>query len=162
MASLRVSVSSLLVTITTGMPWSMRADGAEQLEPPPAGHLLVEQHHAVGLALEQRERVVAVRGRLHGEALLLQKEDVGREALDLVVHPEDALGTGHGGKDSGMGAVRRTEPILSSRAKRGIFSAVIGYRVRRSLVACAPRDDSAVATAYRLTALPPYRLHSPA
>ena len=101
MASLRVSVSSLLVTITTGMPWSMAADGAEELEPPPARHLLVEQDHAVGLALEQDEGVVAVGGGLHGEALLLQEQDVGREALDLVVHPEDALGTGHGGKDSG-------------------------------------------------------------
>ena len=86
------------------------ADGLEELEPAPAGHLLVEQHHAVGLALEQDEGVVAVGGRLDGEALLLQKEDVGREALDLVVHPEDALGTGHGGKDSGIRggkAVRR-------------------------------------------------------
>ena len=35
-------------------------DGAEQLQPPPARHLLVEQHDAVGLALEQHQRVVAV------------------------------------------------------------------------------------------------------
>jgi hypothetical protein len=60
--------------------------------------MLVEQDHAVRLALEQRESVVAMGGGLHGEPLLLQKEDVGREALDLVVHPENALGTGHGRK----------------------------------------------------------------
>ena len=35
-------------------------DGAEQLQPPAARHLLVEQHDAVGLALEQDEGVVAV------------------------------------------------------------------------------------------------------
>ena len=89
-------------------------DGAEQLQPPPAGHLLVEQDHAVGLALEQDQRVVAVGGGLHGEALLLEKEDVGREALDLVVHPENALGTGHGGKIAGGGRRRRTEAARRS------------------------------------------------
>ena len=78
MASLRVSVSSLLVTITTGMPWSMRADGAEELEPAPARHLLVEQHHAVGLALEQGEGVVAVGGRLHGEVPAPPERGCGR------------------------------------------------------------------------------------
>ena len=71
-------------------------DGAEQLEAAAAGHLLVEQHHAVGLPLQQHERVVAVRGGLDGESLLLEEQDVRREALDLIVDPQDALGTGHG------------------------------------------------------------------
>jgi hypothetical protein len=60
--------------------------------------VLVEQDHAVRLPLKEGEGVVAVRGGLHGEPLLLQKEHVGREALDLVVHPENAFGTGHGRK----------------------------------------------------------------
>ena len=71
-------------------------DGPEQLEPAAAGHLLVEQDDAVRLALEQDQRVVAVGGRLHGEALLFEEEDVRREALDLIVDPENALGAGHG------------------------------------------------------------------
>ena len=41
-----------------------RADGLEQLQPPAARHLLVEQHDAVGLALQQHQRVVAVGGLL--------------------------------------------------------------------------------------------------
>ena len=73
------------------------ADGAKQLEPAAAGHLLIEQDHAVRLALQQDQGVVAVRGGLDGEALFLEEQDVGREAFDLVVHPEDALGAGHGG-----------------------------------------------------------------
>ncbi len=63
--------------------------------------MLVEQHDAIRLALEQRQGVVAVGGPLDRESLLLEEEDVRGEALDLVVHPEDALGTGHGGKVSG-------------------------------------------------------------
>ena len=51
-----------------------------------------------GLALQQHQRVVAVRRLVDREAVLLEEEDVGREALDLVVHPEDALGAGHGAK----------------------------------------------------------------
>jgi hypothetical protein len=35
---------------------------------------------------------------LDGKSLFLEKEDVGREALDLIVNPEDALGAGHGWK----------------------------------------------------------------
>jgi hypothetical protein len=79
------------------------ADGPEEIEPPAAGHVLVEQDHAVRLPLEQREGVVAVGGGLHGEPLLLQKEHVGGKALDFVVYPEDAFGTGHGIKAKSVG-----------------------------------------------------------
>ena len=72
-------------------------DGAEQLEPAAARHLLVEQHDAVRLALQQDQGVVAVGRGLHGEALLLQEQDVGREAFDLVVHPENASWPRHDG-----------------------------------------------------------------
>ena len=73
-------------------------DGAEQLEPATARHLLVQQHDAVGLPLEQRQGVVAVGAGLDGETLLFQKQDVRREALHLIVDPENGFGPGHGGK----------------------------------------------------------------
>ncbi len=79
-----------------------RPDGAEELQPAPARHLFVEQHDAVRLALEEHERVVPVGSRLHRKSLLLQKEDVRGEAFDLIVDPENALGTGHGGKIAGV------------------------------------------------------------
>ena len=71
------------------------ADFREQLEAAAAGHLLVEQHDAVGLAAQQRERVVAVGGLRHGKALLFEEQTMGREPLDLVVDPENVFGTGH-------------------------------------------------------------------
>ena len=83
--------------MTTGMRVVDRADGLEQLEAAAPGHLLVEQHDAVRLALQQGERIVAVRRLLDRKALLLEEEEVGREAFDLIVHPEDALGAGHRG-----------------------------------------------------------------
>src|SRR2546422_3833859 len=52
--------------------WHRRIDGpdlADQLEPAPAGHLLVEQHDAVGLASQQGEGVVAVGCGGHREPL---------------------------------------------------------------------------------------------
>ena len=52
------------------------ADGAEQLQPPPPRHLLVEQDHSIRLPLQQHQRVVAVGRRLHGETLLFQKQDM--------------------------------------------------------------------------------------
>ena len=73
-------------------------DGPEQLEPAAAGHLFVEQDHPIRLPLQQHQGVVAVGGGLHREALFLQEQDVGREALDLVVHPQDASGAGHDSK----------------------------------------------------------------
>jgi hypothetical protein len=39
-----------------------------------------------------------MRAGLHGEPLLLQKENMRGKALDFVVDPEDALWTGHGWK----------------------------------------------------------------
>ncbi len=76
-------------------------NGAEELEPATARHLLVEQHHAVGLALQQHQRVVTVGGGLDDESLLFQEEHVGCQAFHLVVDPKDALGTGHGKKIAG-------------------------------------------------------------
>jgi len=74
-----------------------RVDGADlrqQLQPALARHLLVEQHEAVRLAAQQRERIVAVRGLLDGEPLLLEELAVGGEPLHLVVDPQDGLGVG--------------------------------------------------------------------
>ena len=82
------------------------ADGLEEIQPAPAGHLLVEQHHAVGLALEQDQGVVAVGGGLDGKSLLFQEQDVGREALDLIIHPQNALGTGHARNLTGVSGER--------------------------------------------------------
>src|SRR5207253_1633444 len=64
-------------------------------EPRPPGHLLVEQHDAVGLAPQQRERVVAVRRRRDAEPLGFQKATVGGEPLHFVVHPQNRLGPRH-------------------------------------------------------------------
>ncbi len=71
------------------------ADLGQQLEPAAAGHLLVEQHDAVGLAPQHGERVVAVRRLRHRESLLLEKAAVRGEAIDFVVNPENALRTRH-------------------------------------------------------------------
>ena len=75
-----------------------RADLAQQLEAAPAGHLLVQQHDAVRLPPQQRQRVVAVRRRRHGKALLFEEAAVRGEPFDLVVHPENALRTLHRGE----------------------------------------------------------------
>jgi hypothetical protein len=72
------------------------ADLADQLEAPLPRKLLVQQDHAVRLAPQQRNGVVAVRRRLHLVPLLPEEQDVRLQRLDLVVHPEDGLGTGHG------------------------------------------------------------------
>ena len=71
------------------------SDGLEDFQAPPAGHLLVEQDDPVGLALEKDQGVVSMRRGLDGEALLLEEQDVRRETLDLIVHPENAFGSGH-------------------------------------------------------------------
>ena len=70
------------------------ADGLKQIEAPPPRHLLVQQHDAIGLPLQQDQRIVTVRAGLHGKALLLEKQDMRGEALDLIVDPEDALWDG--------------------------------------------------------------------
>ena len=83
-----------------------RIDGAnlrQELQPALAGHLFVEEHEAVRLAAQQGERIVAVRGLLDGEPLLLEELAVRGEALHLVVDPEDVLrarggGGGHRGE----------------------------------------------------------------
>jgi hypothetical protein len=62
-------------------------DGLKKVEPPPSRHLLVEQDDSVSLTLEQHQGVVAVGAGFHGETLLFQKENVRREALDLIVDP---------------------------------------------------------------------------
>src|SRR5437879_4098279 len=72
-----------------------RADLADQLEPAPPGHLLVEQHDAVGLTPQQREGVVAVRRRCNGEPLGFEKATVGGEPLHFVVHPQNGLRPRH-------------------------------------------------------------------
>ncbi len=75
-----------------------RAYGAEQLESPSARHLLVQQHHAVGLPLHQDQCVIAVGRGLDRKALGLEEEHLGRQALDLIVHPENSLRPWHGSK----------------------------------------------------------------
>ena len=70
-------------------------DRLEEIEAAPPRHLLVEQHHTVGLTLEQDQGVVPVRGGLDGETLLFQKQDVRGQTLHLIIHPQYALGSGH-------------------------------------------------------------------
>ena len=71
------------------------ADFTEQLEAAAARHLLVEEHHAVGLPAQEREGVVSVRRLLDGESLLFEEEAVPGEAFDFVIDPQNALGTRH-------------------------------------------------------------------
>ncbi|MGH7426890.1 MAG: hypothetical protein ACREJ4_00740, partial [Candidatus Methylomirabilaceae bacterium] len=52
-------------------------------------------YDGVRLASQQRQGVVAVRGLLDGESLFFEVATVGGEAVHLVIHPEDGLGTGH-------------------------------------------------------------------
>src|SRR5881409_2356567 len=87
-----------------------RADLADQLEAASAGHLLVQQDDAVGLAPQQRERVVAVGRGGHREPLVLQKAPVRGESLDFVIHPEDGLRPHHQSKlmATGEAGQRRT------------------------------------------------------
>jgi hypothetical protein len=63
------------------------SNGLKDLQPPPAGHLLVEQDDPVRLALEEDQGVVSMSCRFDGETLLFEKQDVRREALDLIIHP---------------------------------------------------------------------------
>ena len=72
-----------------------RADFRNQVETAAAGHLLVEQHDAVGLPPQHRDRVVAVRRLRHREPLLLEKTPVRGEAVHFIVNPENALRTRH-------------------------------------------------------------------
>jgi heptosyltransferase-2 len=69
--------------------------------------MLVQQHHAVGLALEQYEGVVSVGGLFDLKSMLLEKEDVRGQAFNLIIHPEDALGAWHGWKLAGKAGQRR-------------------------------------------------------
>ncbi len=74
------------------------ADFAEQLEPAFAGHLLVQEHHAVRLPAQEREGIVSVRRLLDGESLLFEEAAVPGEAFDFVIDPQDALGARHVGQ----------------------------------------------------------------
>jgi hypothetical protein len=87
-------------------------DFRQQIEPAPAGHLLVEQHDAVGLAPQQRERVVAVRRLLHGESLLFEIQAMRGEPFHLVIHPENALGARHRRETSPTGGPGQRAPTL--------------------------------------------------
>jgi hypothetical protein len=71
------------------------ADGLEEIETAPPRHLLVEQYHAIRLPLKQHQGIISVGAGLDGEALFFKKENVGREALDLIINPQDAFGAGH-------------------------------------------------------------------
>ena len=73
---MKVSGSSLLVDHDDGHGLVQRPDGAEELEPAAAGHLLVEQDHAIGLALEHDEGVITMGAGVDGETLFLEKHDV--------------------------------------------------------------------------------------
>src|SRR2546422_2980213 len=71
---------------------------------------LVQQHDAVGLAPQQRERVVAVGRGGHREPLVLEKAPVRGEPLDFVIHPENGLRPHHRPKlmATGEAGQRRT------------------------------------------------------
>src|SRR5207253_5842853 len=85
-------------------------DLADQLEAASPRHLFVQQHDAVGLAPQQRERVVAVSRGGHREPLVLEEAPVRRESLDFVIHPEDGLRAHHRPKlmATGEAGQRRT------------------------------------------------------
>ena len=68
-------------------PWAL-AGGKEQIAARLADAVVREE-------LKQHQSIVTVSRSVHGEPMLLQKHDVGGEALDLVVHPEDTLGARH-------------------------------------------------------------------
>jgi len=72
-----------------------RPDLDDQLEPPPSGHLLVEEHDAVRLAPQQRERVIAVRRGRDREPLVLEEAPMCGEPVHLVVHPENRFRPHH-------------------------------------------------------------------
>ncbi len=72
-----------------------RPDLPDQIEAPPARHLLVEQHDPVRLSAQQREGIIAVRRRFHLVPMLLEKEHVGPERFDFVVDPEDGFRSCH-------------------------------------------------------------------
>ncbi len=91
------------------------ADQAEQVEAAAARHLLVHQHHAIGAAPEQLERVVAVRGRGDLVAVVGQEAAMRLEPLGLVVHPQDALGPRrHCGNLAARGRARYIRPTTTS------------------------------------------------
>src|SRR2546426_610589 len=81
-----------------------------RLEPASPGHLFVQQDDAVGLAPQQRDRVVAVGRSGHREPLVLEVAPVRRESLDFVIHPEDGLRPHHQSKlmTTGEAGQRRT------------------------------------------------------
>jgi hypothetical protein len=71
------------------------ANSLKQIQAPPTRHLLVQQNDTVRLALKQDEGIVSVGAGLDRESLLFQKQDMRGEAFHLIVHPQNALGTGH-------------------------------------------------------------------
>jgi hypothetical protein len=71
------------------------ADFTQELEAAASGHLLVEQHDAVGLPAQQRQGVVSMGRLLDGKSLLLEKAAVPGESFDFVIDPQDALGARH-------------------------------------------------------------------
>jgi hypothetical protein len=81
-------------------------DSLEEIQPPPPGHLLIEQHHPVRLPLKEDQSIVAVRSGLDGEALLLQKQDMRREAFDLIIYPQNAFRPGHAPNLTGVSGER--------------------------------------------------------
>src|SRR5256885_3579502 len=87
-----------------------RADLADQLESASPRHLLVQQHDAVGLAPQQRERVVAMGRGGHREPLVLEEAPVRGESFDFVIHPEDGFRPHHRPKlmTTGEAGQRRT------------------------------------------------------
>jgi hypothetical protein len=58
--------------------------------------VLIEQDHAVGLALEEDESVVSVGRLVHGEPLLLEEHGMRDKGLDLIVDPENSFRARHG------------------------------------------------------------------
>jgi len=70
-------------------------DGLKEIQSAPAGHLLIKQNYAIRLPLKQNQRVVTVRGRFDGKSLLFEEEDMRRETLHLIVHPQNAFWSGH-------------------------------------------------------------------
>jgi hypothetical protein len=67
----------------------------KQIQTPAAWHLLIQEHDAVGLTLKEDQGIIPMRGRFDDKSLLFQKQDVGCEALYLVIHPENAFRAGH-------------------------------------------------------------------
>ena len=62
-------------------------DARECLEPGESGHVLVEEHERVGLAVEGVEGVAAVAHGVDVISFCLQEQYVGLEKVDLIVGP---------------------------------------------------------------------------